>query len=126
MHLEPLPSIRVCLVCTAATLPQPALLNPAQASPAAQRVLPPRALRHAPLAVGDTVYVVPRFLNVRGRPHADGLGDPNLYVGHNSMGTVVALPNRNWALVNFRSEDVGVIGYVSQWYLSKEKTKRDY
>jgi hypothetical protein len=33
------------------------------------------------------------------------------------------LPNRNWALVLFMSEDGGIEGYVSQRYLAKEKTK---
>ncbi|MFC7666259.1 hypothetical protein ACFQT0_01560 [Hymenobacter humi] len=64
-----------------------------------------------------------RFLNVRPRPRAEGPGNPKLYVGRNTMGTVVALPNRNWAQVVFMSEDVGIEGYVSQWYLAKEKTK---
>jgi hypothetical protein len=76
-------------------------------------------------AIGDTVYVATRFLNVRSSPHADGPGDPNSYVGRNYKGTVVALPNRNWALVLFMSGDVGIRGYVSQWYLAKEKTKAD-
>jgi hypothetical protein len=124
MPLQPLPSVRVCLVCAVAALPQPALFT--QAPLPAQRGLPPPALRHAPLAVGDTVYVVPRFLNIRSRPYADGPGDPKLYVGHNRMGTVVAVPSRNWALVQFWSEDVGIVGYVSQWYLSEKKTERDY
>jgi hypothetical protein len=77
------------------------------------------------LAIGDTVYVATRFLNVRGSPHADGPGNPMLYVGRNYIGIVIALPNRNWALVRFMREDVGMEGYVSQWYLAKEKTKAD-
>jgi len=39
------------------------------------------------------------------------------------MGTILALPNRNWARVLFMSEDVGFEGYVSQWQLVKEKIK---
>ncbi len=123
MLLQPLPSALLCLVCAATTLPQPALFKPTQAPDHSKRALAKRASHRSPFAVGDTVYVATLFLNVRGRPHADGPGDPNLYVGRNKMGTVVALPNRNWALVQFMSEDVGMIGYVSQWYLAKEKTK---
>jgi hypothetical protein len=48
-----------------------------------------------------------------------------LYVGRNYLGTIIALPNRNWALVLFMSGDVGMKGYVSQWYLAKERTKAD-
>lgn len=76
-------------------------------------------------AIGDTVYVATRFLNVRALPHADGPGDPKFYVGRNYVGTIIELPNRNWALVRFTSEDVSLEGYVSQWYLAKEKTKAD-
>ena len=73
--------------------------------------------------MGDTVYVAPLILNLRGHPRADEPGDAFLYVGRNMVGTVVALPNRNWALVRFMSEDVRTLGYVSQWYLAKERTK---
>ena len=81
------------------------------------------ASRRPHFVVGDTVYVAVRFLNVRPLPRADGPGNPMLYVGRNMRGTIVALPNRHWAQVVFMREDVGLEGYVSQWYLAKEKPK---
>jgi len=118
--LQMLPYCLLCLI-SAVIAPAPALRadtgqTPMQAAPVSRR---------PQFAIGDTVYVATRFLNVRGRPHADGPGNPMLYVGRNYIGTVIALPNRNWALVRFMSEDVGMEGYVSQWYLAKEKTKAD-
>ncbi|WP_426059023.1 hypothetical protein [Hymenobacter sp. B1770] len=93
--------------------------------PAASHLPPQAALasKRPPFQVGDTVYVAASVLNIRPRPRAEGPAEPGLYVVRNARGTVTALPNSNWALVLFMSEDVGVEGYVSQWYLAKEKTK---
>jgi hypothetical protein len=112
-----------CLLCliSAVIAPAPALradINQAPRQAASVSIRP-----H--FAIGDTVYVATRFLNVRGRPHTDGPGNPMLDVGRNYSGTVIVLPNRNWALVRFMREDVGMEGYVSQWYLAKERTKAD-
>ena len=113
-----LPHVLPCFllgVLFAAIPPRPpAGQPPQQAAPASKR---PRFL------VGDTVFVAASVLNIRRQPRAEGPTDPGLYVIRNVQGTVVALPNRNWALVVFTSEDVSVEGYVSQWYLAKEKTK---
>ncbi len=74
------------------------------------------------LVVGKTYYVAASLLNVRSRPIAEGPGDPNLQLGRNAQVTVVELlPNSNWVLVRHMSEDVSVIGYASQWYLSEKK-----
>lgn len=71
--------------------------------------------------VGDTVYVAASVLNIRSQPQAKGF--ETAYVVRNARGTILALPNRHWARVLFTSEDVGVEGYVSQWYLAKKQTK---
>ena len=86
----------------------------------ASRQIPTASLRPG-LRVGNTVYVAARVLHLRRQPRAQGPAEPGLYVPRNARGTVVALPNRNWVRVLFTSEDVGVDGYVSHWYLTKEK-----
>ena len=77
------------------------------------------ASKRPPFKVGDTVYVAASVLNIRPQPKAEGFEES--YVVRNARGTIIALLNSNWARVLFTSEDVGVDGYVSQWYLAKEK-----
>ncbi|MGY3087079.1 hypothetical protein ACVWYF_000105 [Hymenobacter sp. UYAg731] len=116
-----LPCCFLLLLFADAMQAQPVLPNSTQAIHPSNCVFP--AAMQPPLLAGDTVYVMASLLNIRPRPRADGPGNPLLYIGHNRQGTVVAVPNRNWVLVRFTSEDVGIVGYASQWYLARQKTK---
>ncbi|WP_201987250.1 SH3 domain-containing protein [Hymenobacter rubidus] len=119
MRLLPLLAYCFLSLMAAATVPTGPLHAPAGQTPP-QAAL---ASKWPQFLVGDTVYVAASGLNVRARPRADGTGNIALTVSRNTRGTVIALPNRNWAQVEFMSEDVGFEGYVSQWYLAKAKTK---
>lgn len=110
------PPVRPCclLGVVFATIPAVLAVNhrPLQTALPAKRPL---------FTVGDIVYVAASVLNIRSQPQAKGF--ETVYVVRNERGTILALPNRHWARVLFTSEDVGVEGYVSQWYLAKEKSK---
>ena len=125
MPLRPLLPCRYLISAWVVALPaQPAHTSSAQTPRLpVHHLTPPTNTRLRPLRAGDTVYVVASFLNIRPRPQADGPGNPLLYMGRNRQGTVVAVPNRNWALVLFTSEDVGIEGYASQWYLARQEIK---
>lgn len=56
-----------------------AAIAPAWRATIEQTPKPPApAARRPQVAIGDTVYVAARFLNVRSSPRADGPGDPNI------------------------------------------------
>ena len=71
------------------------------------------------IGVGDTCYVTTNNLVIRARPVTNSSTPTSLQ--RNAKVVVREVTNRQWILIDYYDQDVGVEGYVLRQYVSRRK-----